>query len=70
MRVMERPNIFVDQGQFSDQNFIRATHRRENVKFADNIAYDVGNPGPCLGPAQKWEPNPPLLIAGSPNVNT
>ena len=29
------PNIFVDQGQFSDPDFISGTHKRENAKFAD-----------------------------------
>ena len=26
---------FVDQGQFSDPDFISGTHQRENVQFAD-----------------------------------
>ena len=30
------PNIFVDQGQFSDLDFISGTHQRENVQFANN----------------------------------
>ena len=28
-------HIFVDQGQFSDPDFINSTHQRENVQFAD-----------------------------------
>jgi hypothetical protein len=35
MQVTNRPNIFVDQGQFSDPDFISGTHQRKNVKFAD-----------------------------------
>jgi len=31
MRVMNCPNIFVDQGQLSDPVFISSTHQRENV---------------------------------------
>ena len=27
--------FFVDQGQFSDPDFISSTHRRENVQFGD-----------------------------------
>ena len=30
--LMNWPNTFVDQGQFSDPNFISSTHQRENVK--------------------------------------
>ena len=37
MRVTNRANILVDQGQFSDPDFTSGTHQRENVKFADNI---------------------------------
>jgi len=29
----------VDQGQFSDPDFISGTHQREHVQFADNIDY-------------------------------
>jgi hypothetical protein len=39
MRVTNWPNIFVDQGQFSDLDFISGTHQRENVQFADKQAY-------------------------------
>jgi hypothetical protein len=35
MQVPNRPNIFLDQGQFSDPDFINGTHQRENVQFAD-----------------------------------
>ena len=35
MWVTNWPNIFVDQGQFSDPDFISDTHQIENVKFAD-----------------------------------
>jgi hypothetical protein len=35
MQVTNRPNIFVDQGQFSDPDFISSTHQRKNVKFVD-----------------------------------
>ena len=35
MRVTNCPNIFVDQGQFSDPDFISGTHQRENVQFVD-----------------------------------
>jgi hypothetical protein len=34
MRVTDWPNIFVDQGQFSDPDFISSTHQRENVQLA------------------------------------
>ena len=34
MRVPNWPNIFVDQGQFSDPDLISGTHQRENVQFA------------------------------------
>ena len=37
MRVTNWPNIFVDQGQFSDPDFISGTHQRENVQFADKM---------------------------------
>jgi hypothetical protein len=33
MRVMNWPNIFVDQCQFRDPDFISSTHQRENVQF-------------------------------------
>jgi hypothetical protein len=36
MRVTNWPNIFVDQSQFSDPDFINGTHQRENVQFANN----------------------------------
>ena len=39
MRVTNWPNIFVDQGQFSDLDFISGTHQMENVQFADKQAY-------------------------------
>jgi len=37
MRVTKLPNIFVDQGQFSDPDFISGTHQRVNVQFADKL---------------------------------
>jgi hypothetical protein len=43
IRVMNWPNIFVDQGQFSDPDFISGTHQRENVQFADNLEYYTCN---------------------------
>ena len=39
MRVTNWSNIFVDQGQFSDLDFISVTHQRENVQFDDNLHY-------------------------------
>ena len=36
MRVTNWPNIFVDQSQFSDPDFISGTQQRENVQFANN----------------------------------
>ena len=39
MQVTKWLNIFVDQGQFSDQDFISKTHQRENIQFADKIQY-------------------------------
>ena len=33
--VFELPNIFVDQGQFSDPDFIIGTHQRKKFQFAD-----------------------------------
>jgi hypothetical protein len=39
MRVTNWPNIFVDQGHFSDPDFISRTHQRENVQFADKSIY-------------------------------
>ena len=38
-RVTNWPNIFVDQGQFIDPDFISGTHQMENVQFADNTIY-------------------------------
>jgi hypothetical protein len=35
MWVTNQPNIFVDQGQFSDTDFISGTHQRKNIPFAD-----------------------------------
>jgi len=35
MPVTNWPNIFVDQSQFSDPDFISGTHQRENVQFAN-----------------------------------
>ena len=32
--LMNRPNIFVYQGQFNDSDFISDTHQRENIKFS------------------------------------
>ena len=37
MPVTNWPNIFVDQCQFSDPDFISGFHQRENVQYADNI---------------------------------
>jgi len=34
-------NIFVDQGEFSDPDFISGTHQRENAQFANEIRYRV-----------------------------
>ena len=42
MRVTNWPNIFVDQGQFSDSDFISGTHQRENVQIADKYFYFTG----------------------------
>ena len=39
MRVTNWPNVFVDQGQFSDPDFISGTHQRENVKFVNKAFY-------------------------------
>jgi hypothetical protein len=39
MRVMNWPNMFVNQGRFSDPDFISGTHQRENVQFADKWIY-------------------------------
>ena len=36
MQVTNWPNIFGDQGQFSDPDFISGIHQRKNVRFADN----------------------------------
>ena len=36
MRVTNWRNIFVDQGQFSNSDFISGTYQMENVKFTDN----------------------------------
>jgi hypothetical protein len=38
MWVTNWPNIFVDQCQFSDPDFISGTHQRKNVQFADKYA--------------------------------
>jgi hypothetical protein len=43
MRVKNRPNIFSDQGQYSDPDFFSSTHQRENVQFADKFKYHVLN---------------------------
>jgi hypothetical protein len=37
--VMNWPNIFVNQGQFSDPDFICGTHPRQHVQFADKAIY-------------------------------
>jgi hypothetical protein len=42
IRVTNWPNIFVDQGQFSDSDFISGTHQRENVQIADKCFYFTG----------------------------
>ena len=34
-------NIFVDQGEFSDPDFITGTHHRENAQFDNEIRYRV-----------------------------
>jgi hypothetical protein len=39
MQVTDSPNVFVDQGQFSDPDFINATHIRENVQFANKLIW-------------------------------
>ena len=39
MQVTNWPSIFVDQGHFSDPDFISGTHQRKNVQFVDNILY-------------------------------
>jgi hypothetical protein len=31
----------VDQGPFSDPDFISGTHQSENVQFADKLSYQV-----------------------------
>jgi len=36
MRVTNWPNIFVDQGQFIDPDFISGTHQRENFQLPDS----------------------------------
>ena len=41
MRVTNCPHIFVDQGQFSDLDFISDTHQRKNVQFADKVKYYI-----------------------------
>ena len=41
MRVTNWPNILVDQGPFSDPDFISGTHQSENVQFADKLSYQV-----------------------------
>ena len=41
IRVTNWPNIFVDQGQFSDPDFISGTNERENVQFADKHIYPI-----------------------------
>ena len=38
-RVTNWRNIFVDQGQFSDPDFISGTHQREKVQFADKSMF-------------------------------
>ena len=35
MRVTNWPTTFMNQGQFSDPDFISGTHQRENVQFAN-----------------------------------
>ena len=37
IQVTNRPNIFVNQGQYSEPEFISGTHQRENVQFADTF---------------------------------
>ena len=39
MRVTNLPNIFVDQDQFSDPDFISGLNQRENVEFTDRQTY-------------------------------
>jgi hypothetical protein len=39
MRITNWPNIFVDQGQFCDPDFISDTHQWENVQFADKLYF-------------------------------
>ena len=38
-RVKNWPNIFVDQSQFSDSDFINGIHQRENVQFTDKETF-------------------------------
>jgi hypothetical protein len=39
IRATNWPNIFVDQGQFSDSDFIIGTHQKKNAQFADKMQY-------------------------------
>ena len=41
MQVTKWPNIFMDQGQFSDPGFISGTHQKEDVQFADKTKYPL-----------------------------
>jgi hypothetical protein len=41
MRVTNWPNIFVDQSQFSDPDFISGTYQRENVQFANKYIISI-----------------------------
>ena len=40
-RVKNWPNIFVNQSQFSDSDFINGIHQRENVQFTDKETFFV-----------------------------
>ena len=43
MRVTNWPNIFVDQGQFTDSDFISGTHQMENGQFANKCNTNQGS---------------------------
>ena len=40
-RVKNWPNIFVNQSQFSDSDFVNGIHQRENVQFTDKETFFV-----------------------------
>jgi hypothetical protein len=41
MRVTKWPNIFVEQGQLHDPDFISGTHQKENLQFANKTITSV-----------------------------